>query len=108
MRISVRCDFLLCNPQVIHTIDHVSTTCLPTTLAHMAGRVLVTSAGRRVVLQVSLLKRVMSLAGSKRFYSNETPTHKDPVVRRFAVEGNIGLLINVVIPSWHTLLGPWC
>ena len=96
MCVSVRCDCLLCNP---HN-DHVSTTCLPTTLAHMAGR--------RAVLQVSLLKRVMSLAGSKRFCSNETPTHEDPVVRRFAVEGNIGLLINVVIPSWHTLLGRLC
>ena len=73
----------------------MSTTCSPTTNAHMAGR--------RIVLQVSLLKRVMSLAGSrsgsKRFCSNETPTHKEPVVKRFAVEGNIGLFISVVIPS---------
>ena len=69
----------------------MSTTCSPTTNAHMAGR------------RASLLKRVMSLAGSrsgsKRFCSNETPTHKEPVVKRFAVEGNIGLFISVVIPS---------
>ena len=81
--------YQLCGGIAISREYHV----FATTLAHMAGR--------QAVLQVSLLKRVMSLAGSKHFCSNETPTHKDPVVGRFAVEGNIGLFISVVMNYFY-------